>query len=91
MFLRALFVFLLLSSQAALAAAPLWRVTETAGPVQVRHGGRTAAAVRGATLDPGDVVTTGRGGRAVLVRGQEYVIVSAGTRLRLPAARKRAE
>ncbi|MGZ8297874.1 MAG: FecR family protein, partial [Allosphingosinicella sp.] len=84
--LRALVVLLLFWSHAAFAATPLWRVTEAAGTVQVQHGGRTAAAVRGATLEPGDTVTTGANGRAVLVRGQEYVIVAARTRLRLPAA-----
>ena len=86
MFLRALVVLLLFWSHAAFAQVPLWRVTEAAGAVQVQNGGRTAAATRGATLRPGDVVTTGADGRAVLVRGQEYVIVAARTRLRLPAA-----
>ncbi|MEO7825527.1 MAG: FecR family protein, partial [Allosphingosinicella sp.] len=86
MFLRAIAVLMLFWSHAAFAQMPLWRVTEAAGAVQVQHGGRTAAAVRGATLAAGDMVTTGANGRAVLVRGQEYVIVAARTRLRLPAA-----
>src|SRR5688572_5698117 len=86
MLVRALILMLLFWSHAAFAQSPLWRVTEAAGAVQVQHGGRTAAAVRGAALQPGDVVTTGANGRAVLVRGQEYVIVAARTRLRLPAA-----
>jgi hypothetical protein len=86
MCLRALLVMLLFCSQAAFAAVPSWRVTEVAGAVQLQHGGRIVAAERGATLDPGDTVTTGADGRAVLVRGQEYVIVSARSRLRLPPA-----
>ncbi|HEX8064712.1 MAG TPA: FecR family protein [Allosphingosinicella sp.] len=86
MLLRALVLLLLFWGHAAFAQVPAWRVTEAAGAVQVQHGGRTGAAMRGAALQPGDVVTTGANGRAVLVRGQEYVIVSARTRVRLPAA-----
>ncbi|HYD37005.1 MAG TPA: FecR family protein, partial [Allosphingosinicella sp.] len=86
MYLRALILILLFCSQAAFAGTPPWRVTEVAGTVQLQHKGRTVQAARGATLDPGDIVTTGADGRAVLVRGREYVIVSARSRLRLPPA-----
>src|SRR3954466_14871539 len=86
--MRALFLIGLLtlwSGAAAAAEAPAWRVTETAGPVRVAHSGLILAAVRGGQLSAGDVVATGPGGRAVLVRGPEYVIVSPGSRGRLPA------
>ena len=78
----------LLWSNAALAETPLWRVTEVSGPVQLKRANTVRAALRGATLSPGDTVTTGAGARAVLVRGEEYVIVSPSTQLRLPAADK---
>jgi ferric-dicitrate binding protein FerR (iron transport regulator) len=87
--MRALFLFLLLGlwgGAAAAAEAPPWRVTETAGPVRVVHSGLVLAAARGGQLAAGDIVSTGPGGRAVLVRGREYVIVSPGSRVRLPAA-----
>jgi hypothetical protein len=87
MLVRALLVLLLFWSHAAFAQTPQWRVTETAGAVQVqRSAGRAMAATRGAVLQPGDVINTGPKSRAVLVRGQEYVIVAASSRLRLPAA-----
>ncbi|MEA3033880.1 MAG: hypothetical protein QOH86_1896, partial [Sphingomonadales bacterium] len=87
--MRALFLFLLLSlcgGAAEAADSPAWRVTEVAGPVRVVHSGLVLAAARGGQLAAGDVVSTGPGGRAVLVRGQEYVIVSPGTQVRLPGA-----
>ena len=89
MHIRALLIFcsLLIGAAAPAAAeAPTWRVTEAAGRVEVQHAGAAAPARRGLALAPGDVVTVAAGGRAVLVRGEEYVIVSPGTRLRLPAA-----
>src|SRR4051812_965022 len=82
--LRAFLVLFLFWSHAATAAVPLWRITESAGAVQVEHGGRMTRGARGAVLQPGDSVATGADGRAVLVRGQEYVIVAARSRLRLP-------
>ncbi|HEX8381266.1 MAG TPA: FecR family protein, partial [Allosphingosinicella sp.] len=87
MLVRALIVLLLFWSHAAFAQTPHWRVTEAAGAVQVqRSTGRAIPAARGAVLQPGDVINTGPNSRAVLVRGQEYVIVAASSRLRLPAA-----
>jgi hypothetical protein len=75
---------LLLSSQAALADGPRWRVTETSGGVQVMRSGLSSTASRGSMLYSGDVIVTGDRGRAVVTRGEEYMIVSPGTRLRLP-------
>ena len=72
-------------SECCHAAPPAnWVVTEAAGSVQVHRAGHEASIARGTVLSPGDVVTTGAASRAVLVRGQEYVIVSPATRLRLP-------
>lgn len=83
----ALFVsmLMLLWSHVALAA-PLWKVSEVAGLVRVQGPAGAKPATRGAVLAPGEAVMTGRDGRAVLTRGEEYVIVSPSSRLRLPAA-----
>ena len=85
MHLRALIAFLLLIwSPAAFAQTAPWRVTEAAGQVQVQRGSQVIAARRGAAIAPGEVVSTGANGRAVLVRGRDFVIVSPRTRLRVP-------
>jgi hypothetical protein len=75
---------MLLSSQAALADGPRWRVTETSGDVQVMRAGLSRTASRGSMLYSGDVIVTGNRGRAVVTRGEEYMIVSPSTRLQLP-------
>jgi len=87
MHLRALIALLLLLwSPAAFAQGVSWRVTEAAGQVELRRGTQAVAARRGAVLAPGDLVSTGANGRAVLVRGRDFVIVSPGSRLRVPGS-----
>ncbi|HEX8365070.1 MAG TPA: FecR family protein [Allosphingosinicella sp.] len=82
---RALIAFLLLIwSPAAFAQTAPWRVTEATGQVQVQRGSQLIAARRGAAIAPGEMVSTGANGRAVLVRGRDFVIVSPRTRLRVP-------
>ncbi|WP_010218173.1 FecR family protein [Sphingomonas sp. PAMC 26621] len=71
-------------SSTAMATEPGWTVSETSGPVQIGHGGLSKVATRGLGVAAGDTVTTGPGGRAVLVRGSEYMMVAAASRLRLP-------
>ena len=74
------------SASAPALAAPQWTVSEVAGQVTITQGGTAAAAHRGTVLQPGASVTTGHGGRAVLVRGEEFVTVAADAKLRLPPA-----
>ena len=76
----------LLWSPPARAATPLWRVTEVAGDVRLQTADGVRPARRGASLSAGDAIVTAAGARAVLTRGTEFVIVSSGTRLRLPGA-----
>ncbi|CAH0356500.1 MAG: FecR family protein [Sphingobium sp.] len=71
-------------SSTALAGTPQWKISETSGPVQVAHNGLVRVALRSGAVEAGDTVTTGRGGRAVLVRGSEFVMVAPGSQLRLP-------
>lgn len=75
-------------SAAAGAAAPQWRVTESSGNVQILHGGMSKIAQRGGVVAAGDLVVTGPRSRAVLARGEEFMMVAASSRLRLPAEEK---
>lgn len=71
-------------STAAIGKQPSWTISETSGAVRVSHAGITRVATRGNAIAPGDVVTTGPGGRAVLVRGTEFMMVAPASQLRLP-------
>lgn len=80
--LAAMFAGIFLASP-ALAAPAVWEVTERSGEVSVDAGGVVTAAERGLALSPGDIVETGEAGRAVIVRGAEYVILSPRSRIRI--------
>lgn len=66
----------LLGSGTALAQVPQWTVSESSGPVSILRPGFSGAAARGGIVRAGDTVATGKNGRAVLVRGEEYLVVS---------------
>jgi hypothetical protein len=70
----------------ALAAPPQWQVSETSGEVRLSQNGQSRAAMRGALLASGATITTGAKARAVIVRGEEFVVISPGSQLRVPAA-----
>src|SRR3546814_20445262 len=70
----------------ACAAAPKWRVSEGTGDVHLTNDGRSRAATKGALLSSGAVIATGPKALAVIVRGQEFVVVSPSSQLRVPAA-----
>jgi hypothetical protein len=69
----------------AAAATPAWKVTEVSGDVRVVEGGRARAAAKGALLASGATIATGAGARAVIVRGEEFVVISPRSQIRLPA------
>jgi hypothetical protein len=73
-------------SGSALAQAPAWKVSEVSGDVRVVQDGRPRLAVRGALLSSGSTIATGSNARAVIVRGEEFVVISPRTQLRVPAA-----
>ena len=81
----------MLLSTSAFAETPKWTVSETTGSVVVLRAGLQAAAVRGGTVNGGDSVSTGKNGRAVLVRGEEFLVVSSNSRIVIadPALRGR--
>ena len=82
---KTMFAVALMASGAAYAGTPGWSVSESSGPVFVAKPGmsKTSTIARGAALSAGDIVSTGKGGRAVLVRGGEYLTVAPNTKLQL--------
>ena len=77
---------LLAASGSAMAATPAWKVSEVSGDVRMTENGRAKAAVRGALLASGATIATGPNSRAVIVRGEEFVVISPRTQIRVPAA-----
>lgn len=67
----------------AYAGPKAWQISETNGEVSVETGDGVRTAARGQSLKAGDAVKTGASGRAVIVRGGEYVIVSPKSRVRI--------
>ncbi|WP_267382450.1 FecR family protein, partial [Sphingomonas sp. GC_Shp_2] len=79
----------LLVPAAASAGTPAWTISEAAGPVTILHAGVSRVAMRSGTVGPGDIVRTGPNGRAVIARGQEYVLVAPASQVRLPAVEQK--
>jgi hypothetical protein len=77
---------LMMMSAPAYAEAPTWKVSEVSGRVQLTENGQSRAATRGALLSSGSTIVTAPASRAVIVRGQEFVVISPGTRIRVPEA-----
>ena len=73
----------LLATGAAYAGTPGWSVSESSGKVSIISTGVAKVAVRGGSVATGDFVTTGANGRAVLVRGEEYLVVAPNSRIRV--------
>ncbi len=78
----------LMASSTAYGATPEWKISESKGDVNILRSGVSKIAISGGTLRAGDVVATGKHSRAVLVRGEEYVVVSPLSRLRISAPKK---
>ncbi len=70
-------------ASAASAAPDGWKISEKSGTVTVLHSGVSKIALQGNAIAMGDVVNTGANGRAVLVRGQEYLVIAPNSRLRI--------
>ena len=66
------------------AKTPGWSFSEASGSVTVLHTGVSKIATRGNAVVPGDIVRTGADARAVLVRGQEYMMVAPQSQIRVP-------
>lgn len=79
-------ILVLIATPAMAKAGPAaWTVMQKSGDVSVLRNGLQPASVRVRdALSPGDVVATGANGRAMLTRGDDYVVVAPGSRLLLP-------
>ena len=76
----------LLCSTSAMAQTGGWKITEASGRVIVRDAGGERPVARGAAVPAGSTLSTGPGARAVMVRGEDFVTVSANSRMRVPDA-----
>jgi hypothetical protein len=66
-------------------AKDAWIVAQKSGDVRVLRNGLQPASVQvRAALSAGDIVATGANGRAMLTRGDDYVVVAPGSQLLLP-------
>lgn len=69
----------------------LWTVTQKTGDVRVHKAGKQPASVQmRTTLSPGDIVSTGPNGRAMLTNGNNYVVVAPSSQLMLPSDDQRS-
>ena len=73
----------LASSTAALAQDSGWRISEADGQVSVIRDNEAIYGEEGTPLQIGDVVRTSEAGRAVLVRGKDFVVVSPKAQVRI--------
>jgi hypothetical protein len=79
----------LYAGSAASAQDALWRVSKASGDVSVTTlGGQQSALTAGTALNPGDNVRTGQNGRALLVRGEETILISPNSAIGIPAQKK---
>lgn len=78
----------LVSSTAAFAQDSGWRISETDGQVSVIRDNEAIYGEEGTPLQIGDVVRTSEAGRAVLVRGKEFVVVSPKAQVRIKPVAK---
>ena len=74
---------LLITASSLEAAPPQWTMSEIKGEVWVVGSDGNKAAARGQAVPSGMTIATGKAGRAVLVRGEEYLIVSPNSRFRV--------
>lgn len=77
------------SSSAALATDSGWIISEADGQVSITRDGKAVYGAQGTKLQIGDVVRTGKGARAVLVRGEDFVIVSPERQVRIAKAKEK--
>ncbi|MEM7665531.1 MAG: hypothetical protein AAF250_06710 [Pseudomonadota bacterium] len=73
----------LLSSSAALAQESGWTISDADGQISVIRDDKAIYGAKGTQLQVGDVVRTSRAGQAILMRGDEFVIVSANEQVRI--------
>ena len=78
----------MMCSTSAYAQSAAWTISEASGRVVIRDSAGDHPGARGAAVPAGATVMTGASARAILVRGQDFVTLSANARMRLPDAAK---
>ncbi len=73
----------LLTGTAAIASDSSWSISEANGQVSVMRDDKAIYGAKGTELEVGDVIRTSKGARAVLVRGDEFHIVSPNAQVRI--------
>ncbi len=73
----------LFSGTSVYAQTAPWKITEIKGSVQISSRGVQHIATGVTQISTGDIVSTGRDGRAVLTHGQDFVLVSPNSRMRI--------
>lgn len=73
----------LLTGSAALASDSGWVISEADGQVSINRADKAVYGAKGTKLQVGDVVRTSKAARAVLVKGDEFVIVSPNKQVRI--------
>jgi hypothetical protein len=67
----------------------VWHVSNAFGSVWVTVGGVQQASLSQARiLKPGDSIRTGQNGRALLVHGEEYILISPNSAIEIPKEKK---
>jgi ferric-dicitrate binding protein FerR (iron transport regulator) len=67
----------------------VWHVSNAFGNVWVTVGGvQQASLAHTRILKPGDSIRTGQNGRALLVRGEEYILISPNSAIEIPREKK---
>jgi len=67
----------------------VWHVSNAFGNVWVTVGGvRQASLSQARILKPGDSISTGQNGRALLVHGEEYMLISPNSAIEIPKEKK---
>ena len=73
----------------ALAQDAVWRVSKSSGDVSVTtSGGEPVPLAQGTVLNPGGNIRTGQTGRALLVRGEETMLISPNSVVGIPTQKK---
>lgn len=76
-------VSLLCAGTAAAASSPLWTISDADGQVTVTRGDKPLYGAQGTVLQTGDLVSTSKTARAVLVQGGKFVVVDPGKTVRI--------
>lgn len=71
------------ASTAAIASDHAWTISDADGQVTVTRQGKPLYGAQGTVLKAGDVISTSKNARAVLVRGGKFVVVDPGKKVRI--------